>query len=170
MRFGYDQGVFGGLITNPDFLEVVNHPSEALLGFIGAREPNLPYWKIWYMLTPLCHSLKLQSRMSGRLPSQLLRRRKYWSSTHTMASHVLDQCWCCSSSCGFWCMSMSSWASLHVHKADSHIQTPQMIVGRIVTGFGKWIIQQHCSTSCVCWLTLLQVSESIPLLFLCSKC
>jgi len=35
-RFGYDQGVFGGLITNPDFLEVVDHPSEAFLGFIGA--------------------------------------------------------------------------------------------------------------------------------------
>ncbi|KAH0287583.1 general substrate transporter [Aureobasidium namibiae CBS 147.97] len=32
--FGYDQGVFGGLITNPDFLEVVDHPSEAFLGFI----------------------------------------------------------------------------------------------------------------------------------------
>ncbi|THW40763.1 putative Myo-inositol transporter 1 [Aureobasidium pullulans] len=35
-RFGYDQGVFGGLISNPDFLEVVKHPSEAFLGFIGA--------------------------------------------------------------------------------------------------------------------------------------
>ncbi|THX23338.1 putative Myo-inositol transporter 1 [Aureobasidium pullulans] len=33
--FGYDQGVFGGLISNPDFLEVVKHPSEAFLGFIG---------------------------------------------------------------------------------------------------------------------------------------
>lgn len=34
-RFGYDQGVFGGLITNSDFLDIVNHPSEGLLGFIG---------------------------------------------------------------------------------------------------------------------------------------
>ena len=40
MRFGYDQGVFGGLITNPDFLDVVNHPSEALLGFIGQLEAD----------------------------------------------------------------------------------------------------------------------------------
>ncbi|KAI5241320.1 hypothetical protein E4T43_05601 [Aureobasidium subglaciale] len=32
--FGYDQGVFGGLISNPDFLDVVEHPSEAFLGFI----------------------------------------------------------------------------------------------------------------------------------------
>ncbi|KAH7177042.1 putative Myo-inositol transporter 1 [Dactylonectria macrodidyma] len=32
--FGYDQGVFGGLISNPDFLDIVNHPSEGLLGFI----------------------------------------------------------------------------------------------------------------------------------------
>lgn len=37
-RFGYDQGVFGGLISNPDFLEVVKHPSEAFLGFIGASD------------------------------------------------------------------------------------------------------------------------------------
>ncbi|KAJ4243823.1 hypothetical protein NW762_014700 [Fusarium torreyae] len=32
--FGYDQGVFGGLISNPDFLDIVNHPGEGLLGFI----------------------------------------------------------------------------------------------------------------------------------------
>ncbi|KAE8143815.1 MFS sugar transporter [Aspergillus pseudotamarii] len=32
--FGYDQGVFGGLISNPDFLNTVNHPSDGLLGFI----------------------------------------------------------------------------------------------------------------------------------------
>lgn len=41
VRFGYDQGVFGGLITNKDFLDIVDHPSEGLLGFIGtsnARE------------------------------------------------------------------------------------------------------------------------------------
>ncbi|TIA12466.1 putative Myo-inositol transporter 1 [Aureobasidium pullulans] len=37
-RFGYDQGVFGGLISNPDFLEVVKHPSEAFLGFIDSIE------------------------------------------------------------------------------------------------------------------------------------
>ncbi|KAJ9143785.1 General substrate transporter [Pleurostoma richardsiae] len=34
LLFGYDQGVFGGLITNPDFLDVVKHPSTAFLGFI----------------------------------------------------------------------------------------------------------------------------------------
>ncbi|KAI5196697.1 putative Myo-inositol transporter 1 [Aureobasidium subglaciale] len=34
IRFGYDQGVFGGMISNPDFLDVVDHPSEAFLGFI----------------------------------------------------------------------------------------------------------------------------------------
>ncbi|KAJ3532419.1 hypothetical protein NM208_g8442 [Fusarium decemcellulare] len=32
--FGYDQGVFGGLISNPDFLDIVDHPSEGLLGII----------------------------------------------------------------------------------------------------------------------------------------
>ncbi|KAI0860278.1 sugar transporter [Xylaria cubensis] len=32
--FGYDQGVFGGLISNPSFLDVVGHPSSAFLGFI----------------------------------------------------------------------------------------------------------------------------------------
>ncbi|TRX92217.1 hypothetical protein FHL15_006832 [Xylaria flabelliformis] len=33
-HFGYDQGVFGGLISNPSFLDVVGHPSSAFLGFI----------------------------------------------------------------------------------------------------------------------------------------
>ena len=37
-RFGYDQGVFGGLITNEDFLDIVDHPSEDFLGFIGELE------------------------------------------------------------------------------------------------------------------------------------
>ncbi|KAI0552684.1 putative Myo-inositol transporter 1 [Xylaria curta] len=32
--FGYDQGVFGGLISNPSFLDVVGHPSLPFLGFI----------------------------------------------------------------------------------------------------------------------------------------
>ncbi|KAJ4029065.1 hypothetical protein NW756_006185 [Fusarium oxysporum] len=32
--FGYDQGVFGGLISNPDFLDIVDHPGDGLLGFI----------------------------------------------------------------------------------------------------------------------------------------
>ncbi|KAI0192281.1 putative Myo-inositol transporter 1 [Xylaria flabelliformis] len=34
INFGYDQGVFGGLISNPSFLDVVGHPSSAFLGFI----------------------------------------------------------------------------------------------------------------------------------------
>ena len=32
--FGYDQGVFGGLITNPDFLNVFGHPEPGLMGII----------------------------------------------------------------------------------------------------------------------------------------
>ncbi|KAL1991055.1 hypothetical protein VTN49DRAFT_5559 [Thermomyces lanuginosus] len=32
--FGYDQGVFSGIVGNDDFLEVVNHPSDSLLGII----------------------------------------------------------------------------------------------------------------------------------------
>ena len=32
--FGYDQGVFGGLITNPNFLDTFGHPAPGLLGII----------------------------------------------------------------------------------------------------------------------------------------
>ncbi|KIW18922.1 hypothetical protein PV08_03211 [Exophiala spinifera] len=32
--FGYDQGVFGGLITNPDFLNIFGHPAPGLMGII----------------------------------------------------------------------------------------------------------------------------------------
>ncbi|PMD37501.1 general substrate transporter, partial [Hyaloscypha variabilis F] len=32
--FGYDQGVFGGLITNPDFLDTFGHPGTGFLGII----------------------------------------------------------------------------------------------------------------------------------------
>ena len=41
-RFGYDQGVFGGLITNEDFLDIVDHPSEGFLGFIGMCRTTMP--------------------------------------------------------------------------------------------------------------------------------
>ena len=33
-QFGYDQGVFGGLVTNNDFLDIVGHPSSGYLGII----------------------------------------------------------------------------------------------------------------------------------------
>jgi MFS family permease len=32
--FGYDQGVFGGLITNNNFLDTFGHPAPGLLGII----------------------------------------------------------------------------------------------------------------------------------------
>ncbi|KAF1976908.1 putative Myo-inositol transporter 1 [Bimuria novae-zelandiae CBS 107.79] len=32
--FGYDQGVFGGIVGNPDFLDTFNHPAPALEGII----------------------------------------------------------------------------------------------------------------------------------------
>ena len=32
--FGYDQGVFGGLITNEDFLDTFGHPGSGLTGII----------------------------------------------------------------------------------------------------------------------------------------
>lgn len=32
--FGYDQGVFGGLITNSNFLDTISHPAPGLLGII----------------------------------------------------------------------------------------------------------------------------------------
>lgn len=32
--FGYDQGVFGGLITNSNFLDTIGHPAPGLLGII----------------------------------------------------------------------------------------------------------------------------------------
>ncbi|KAF2096109.1 putative transporter [Rhizodiscina lignyota] len=32
--FGWDQGVFGGLVTNPDFLDIVKHPDPGFLGII----------------------------------------------------------------------------------------------------------------------------------------
>lgn len=35
-RFGYDQGVFGSLVTNPDFLKVIGNPSPGFLGIIVA--------------------------------------------------------------------------------------------------------------------------------------
>ncbi|KAK1059655.1 hypothetical protein LTR12_002059 [Friedmanniomyces endolithicus] len=34
MLFGYDQGVFGGLLANPSFLEQFNQPSVTLQGQI----------------------------------------------------------------------------------------------------------------------------------------
>lgn len=34
LLFGYDQGVFGGLITNPDFLDTFGHPGTGFLGII----------------------------------------------------------------------------------------------------------------------------------------
>lgn len=32
--FGYDQGVFGGLVNNPDWLDTFGHPGSALEGII----------------------------------------------------------------------------------------------------------------------------------------
>lgn len=32
--FGYDQGVFGGLITNPDFLDTFGNPKASFMGII----------------------------------------------------------------------------------------------------------------------------------------
>lgn len=32
--FGYDQGVFSGIVGNPDFLDTFDHPSPALEGII----------------------------------------------------------------------------------------------------------------------------------------
>jgi MFS family permease len=32
--FGYDQGVFGGLITNKDFLDIFGHPRPGFMGII----------------------------------------------------------------------------------------------------------------------------------------
>lgn len=32
--FGYDQGVFSGIITNKSFLEVMGHPNDSLTGII----------------------------------------------------------------------------------------------------------------------------------------
>ncbi|KAF2089549.1 general substrate transporter [Saccharata proteae CBS 121410] len=32
--FGYDQGVFSGIVGNEDFLEIVNHPNDTILGII----------------------------------------------------------------------------------------------------------------------------------------
>ncbi|OQU98931.1 hypothetical protein CLAIMM_04640 [Cladophialophora immunda] len=34
LLFGYDQGVFGSLVTNPDFLDVIGNPSSGYLGII----------------------------------------------------------------------------------------------------------------------------------------
>jgi hypothetical protein len=36
-RFGYDQGVLGGLISNTDFQDTIGHPDAASLGIIGTR-------------------------------------------------------------------------------------------------------------------------------------
>ena len=37
LLFGYDQGVFGGLITNKDFLDTFGHPGTGFLGIIGTK-------------------------------------------------------------------------------------------------------------------------------------
>lgn len=34
MLFGYEQGVFGGIIVGQDFIEYFNHPSPAMQGFV----------------------------------------------------------------------------------------------------------------------------------------
>ncbi|KAF9887915.1 hypothetical protein FE257_009437 [Aspergillus nanangensis] len=34
LLFGYDQGIFGGIVTNPDFLDTFQHPSAGYLGII----------------------------------------------------------------------------------------------------------------------------------------
>ncbi|KAI4851035.1 putative Myo-inositol transporter 1 [Aureobasidium sp. EXF-8845] len=96
--FGYDQGVFGGLITNPDFLEVVNHPSEALLGFIVSS----------YNLGCLAGCL-LNFFVGGSIG----RRPTLWLAMFLISAGAVLQA--------------------------AAFGTPQMIVGRIVTGFGVGI-------------------------------
>ncbi|THY10042.1 putative Myo-inositol transporter 1, partial [Aureobasidium pullulans] len=97
-RFGYDQGVFGGLISNPDFLEVVKHPSEAFLGFIVAS----------YNLACLFGCL-----LNFFVGSGIGRRPTLWLAMLLISVGAVLQA--------------------------ASFGTPQMILGRIVTGLGVGI-------------------------------
>ncbi|KAH6867523.1 putative Myo-inositol transporter 1 [Thelonectria olida] len=96
--FGYDQGVFGGLISNPDFLDIVDHPSDGLLGIIVSS----------YNLGCLSGCI-VTFFVGGRLG----RRPTLWLAMLTLIIGATLQ--------------------------TSAYGVPQMIVGRIVAGFGVGI-------------------------------
>ncbi|KAL2027618.1 hypothetical protein VTO58DRAFT_110306 [Aureobasidium pullulans] len=96
--FGYDQGVFGGLISNPDFLDVVKHPSEAFLGFIVAS----------YNLACLFGCL-----LNFFVGSGIGRRPTLWLAMLLISAGAVLQA--------------------------ASFGTPQMILGRIITGLGVGI-------------------------------
>ncbi|KAI5240365.1 hypothetical protein E4T42_08411 [Aureobasidium subglaciale] len=118
IRFGYDQGVFGGLISNPDFLAVVEPPSEAFLGFIVCRHYVLVLMRCEvssYNLGCLAGCL-----LNFFVGSGIGRRPTLWLAMLLISLGAVLQ---------------AAAFGLRIGALTS-LKTPQMVVGRIVTGFG----------------------------------
>lgn len=84
--FGYDQGVFGGVIVTDDFLET--------LGIVGKTSLQGTITAIYVSQLRLNHYRDIESRLL--------------SVTVTPAAHVLTK-----SSAGHWLLFRSDWSVLH---------------------------------------------------------
>ncbi|KIW19135.1 hypothetical protein PV08_03427 [Exophiala spinifera] len=96
--FGWDQGVFGGLITNPDFLDIFHHPGPGFLGIIVS------------IYNVGCF---LGCAINFFIGARFGRRHAIWAAMFFIALGAVIQ--------------------------DSAYSVPQLMVGRIITGFGVGI-------------------------------
>jgi MFS family permease len=116
--FGYDQGVFGGILENKDWLEQFNHPSEAETGIIvscynaGCFAGCIRASPLFLWLAALLISV-LTTSVNYVVGEKLGRRRAIWiAMAFVLVGAVLQ---------------------------TTAFTVPHLIVGRLVTGFGTGI-------------------------------
>ena len=113
-RFGYDQGVFGGLVTNTDFLDTFGNPKPVELGFIVST----------YNLGCI-----VGCALMFAVGAHFGRRHAIWAAMTGITVGAIIQASAYTASRQYSTVSACANAS----------QVPQMMVGRIITGIGVGI-------------------------------